>query len=74
MEIMDDFQDDEFAFNYETIDPTASYRFNQTVESFYFPLRKVKRATNDHSSFNYMNTATISLFDPHIPKADFFAH
>ena len=67
-------QDEEFKFNYETIDPRASYKFNQQVESYYFPLKKIKRAHNEKRSFNYMNTATINLFDKHIPRADFFAH
>lgn len=74
IKIIDNFQDKEFAFNYETINPLASYKFNQQIESFYFPLSKVKHDDNDLSSFNYMSTATISLFDKHIPKADFFAH
>jgi hypothetical protein len=74
MEIIDNFQDEEFKFNYETIDPTASYRFNQQIESFYFPLRQVKRRDNSNSSFNYMNTATINLFDKTIPRAEFHAH
>jgi hypothetical protein len=74
LEIIEDFQDEEFKFNYETIDPKASYKFNQQIESYYFPLKSVKRADNELRSFNYMNTATISLFDGHIPRANFFAH
>jgi carbonic anhydrase len=63
----------ELVCNYETVDPLKSYRFNQVNESYYFPLSKVKRVDNDYRSFNYMNTATINLFDFHIQRADFFA-
>jgi hypothetical protein len=64
--------DKDFDFNYETIDPKASYKFNQTIESFSFPLKKTKRPENAHKSFNWFNTGTIGLFDQHIPKADFY--
>jgi len=71
MPILEDFEDDVFKFNYETIDPKASYKFNQTIESYAFPLKKVKKPNNTHNSFNYLQTSTIGLFDKHIPKADF---
>jgi hypothetical protein len=73
MAIKKDFEDTDFKFNYETIDPKSSYKFNQGIESFFFPLKKAKKPDNTYKSFNYMNTATIGLFDKHIPKADFFA-
>ena len=71
-EIYKDFRDDQFKFNYETVDPKASYKFNQAIESYSFPIKRAKKAGNNMTSFNYMNTATISLFDKHIPRADFF--
>lgn len=64
--IKQDFEDSDFKCNYEVIDPKASYKFNQSIESYFFPL-KTKNTTA-----NYLNTATISLFDKHIPNADFF--
>ena len=67
MPILEDFEDSDFGFNYETIDPKASYKFNQTIESYAFPLKKTKKPGNAHKSFNWMNTATIGLFDEHIP-------
>jgi hypothetical protein len=67
--ILGDFKDDGFGFNYENMDPKASYKFNQVIESYSFPLKKVKKPNNTHSSFNWMNTATIGLFDKHIPRA-----
>ena len=53
MPILEDFEDSDFKFNYETIDPKASYKFNQTIESYAFPLKKVKKPGNAHDSFNY---------------------
>ena len=73
MAIKKDFEDDQFKFNYETIDPKASYKFNQSIESFFFPIKKSKQPGNNHTSFNYLNTSTIGLFDKHIPSANFFA-
>jgi hypothetical protein len=73
MAIKQDFEDTDFKFNYETIDPKASYKFNQSNESYWFPLKKNKKPSNEHKSFNFFNTATIGLFDAHIPRADFFA-
>lgn len=73
MAIKKDFEDTDFKFNYETIDPKASYKFNQAIESFWFPLKKAKKPGNSYKSFNYMNTATIGIFDKHIERADFFA-
>ena len=73
MAIKQDFEDTNFKFNYETIDPKHSYKFNQKSESFVFPLMNAKKPTNNFKTFNYMKTATINLFDKHIPEADFFA-
>jgi hypothetical protein len=36
-------------------------------------LKKTKKLNNKHTSYNYLNTASINLFDSHIPSADFFA-
>ena len=68
-----DFWDDQFVFNYETIDPKASYKFNQSIESFFFPIKQAKKPDNNLTSQNYLTTGTIGLFDKHIPKADFHA-
>ena len=73
MAIKTDFVDDEFNFNYENIDPKASYKFNQAIESFFFPIKKAKKPGNNLTEHNFLSTKTISLFDKHIPKADLFA-
>lgn len=71
-EICTTFKDECFKFNYETIDPKATYKFNQTIESYTFPLKKCKKPANNHDSFNYFQTSTISLFDKHIPQVKLF--
>ena len=71
--IKKDFVDKEFNFNYEVLDPKASYKFNQTNESYFFPLKKTKQANNNLTQYNFLTTKTINLFDKHIEKADLFA-
>ena len=73
MAIKRDFEDTDFKFNYEVIDPKYSYKFNQSIESFFFPIKKAKKPGNNLTSQNYLSTSTIGLFDPHIQKANFFA-
>ena len=46
MAIKQDFEDDLFKFRYETIDPKASYKFNQTIQSFFFPIKQAKKPNN----------------------------
>lgn len=73
MPFKSDFKDSEFKFNYEVIDPRYSYKFKQDIESYFFPIKDAKKPGNNLTTQNYLSTATIGLFDPHIPKADFFA-
>ena len=73
MAITKSFKDDVFKFNYEVVDTRHSYKFNQTNESYWFPLQKIKVPENNLWDFNYMHTSTISLFDKHIDSCNFFA-
>lgn len=70
IKISDDFQDDVFKFNYETVNAKESLKFNEAGDAFYYELNAKSSKEEDHESF--FETKTISLFDKHIEKAKLY--
>ena len=66
-DIIYDFQDEAFKFNYEKVNAKNSLKFNEQGDAFYYQLND-KYANKDQGE-SYFETNTISLFDNHIEKA-----
>ena len=67
MEVLEDFQDKEFDYAYEKVEQNQKQlKFNETGDAFFFDIGKGR---DQKSNPNKMTTATISLFDNHIPSA-----
>jgi len=67
MKVLEDFKDEKFQFKYENIDPSTQCKFKEAGEQFQVVLRNDKGPWD-----NYMQTATISLFDSHIKECTLF--
>lgn len=67
MKVKSDFQDEKFQFQYENIDPKTQLKFKEAGEQFQIVLKNEKGLYD-----NYLQTATISLFDSHIKECTLF--
>lgn len=69
-EIHNRFKDKNFKFHYEMVDPQDTMKFNEQNDAFYYSLNAGQNDESEKES--YLETATISLFDPHIEKCKMF--